>query len=152
MRIRVSLAAALALVVVVAFGPGGPSAAPSVTTTDNAVVHWSGVAQGAIAAGRPPGSSAVLAGMVHGAMYDAVAGVEGGLEPFATGLTAAPGASADAAVAQAARDVLIARVPGRSLRRHRPVRAAADGAGCVRAGRRDATRGDEASVRTAVHI
>jgi hypothetical protein len=49
--------------------------------------------------------------MVHGAMYDAVAAVEGGLEPFATGVTAPPGASADAAVAQAARDVLVARVP-----------------------------------------
>jgi PAP2 superfamily len=44
-------------------------------------------------------------------MYDAVAAVEGGLEPFATGVTAPPGASADAAVAQAARDVLVARVP-----------------------------------------
>ena len=49
--------------------------------------------------------------MVHGAMYDAVAAVQGGLEPFATGVTAPPGASADAAVAQAARDVLVARVP-----------------------------------------
>lgn len=114
MRIRIGFAATLALVVVVASGPGGPSAAPSVTTTENAVVHWSGVAQGAIAAGRPPGSSAVLAGMVHGAMYDAVAAVEEGLEPFATGVIAAPGASADAAVAQAARDVLIARVPGQA--------------------------------------
>jgi hypothetical protein len=56
----------------------------------------------------------VLGGIVHGAMYDAVAAVEGGLEPFATGITAAPGASADAAVAQAARDVLAARVPGQA--------------------------------------
>jgi hypothetical protein len=52
--------------------------------------------------------------MVHGAMYDAVAAVEGGLEPFATGVTAPPEASADAAVAQAARDVLVARVPGQA--------------------------------------
>ena len=44
-------------------------------------------------------------------MYDAVAAVEGGLKPFATGVTAPPGASADAAVAQAARDVLVERVP-----------------------------------------
>jgi hypothetical protein len=61
---------------------------------------------------RPPASSSVLGGMVHGAMYDAVAAVEGGLEPFATGVTAPPGASADAAVATAARDVLVARVKG----------------------------------------
>jgi hypothetical protein len=52
--------------------------------------------------------------MVHGAMYDAVAAVEGGLGPFATGVTAPPGASADAAVTQAARDVLIARVPAQA--------------------------------------
>jgi hypothetical protein len=44
-------------------------------------------------------------------MYDAVAAVEGGLAPFATSVTAPPDASADAAVAQAARDVLVARVP-----------------------------------------
>ena len=52
----------------------------------------------------------------HGARgdYDAVAAVEGGLEPFATDVTAAPGASADAAVAQAARDVLVVRVPGQA--------------------------------------
>ena len=52
--------------------------------------------------------------MVHGAMYDAVAAIDGELEPFATGVTAPPGASADAAVAQAARDVLVVRVPGQA--------------------------------------
>jgi hypothetical protein len=100
----------LSIVALLALGPAGTSAAPG----ENAVVHWSGIAEGAIAAGRPPASSTVLAGMVHGAMYDAVASVEGGLKPFATGVTAAPGASADAAVAQAARDVLVARVPGQA--------------------------------------
>jgi hypothetical protein len=110
MRVSTGLAAMLALVAVLALGPTGTSAAPG----DNAVVHWSGVAASAIAVGRPPASSAVLGGMVHGAMYDAVAAVEGGLEPFATGVTAPPDASADAAVAQAARDVLVARVPGQA--------------------------------------
>src|SRR5829696_8530939 len=52
--------------------------------------------------------------MVHGAIYDAVAAVEGGLDPFATAVTSPPGASADAAVAQAAHDVLVARVPGQA--------------------------------------
>ena len=93
---------------------------------DNAVVHWSGVAEAAISANptpppppaapgfRPPASSTVLAGMVHGAMYDAVARRSGGLKPFATAVRAPDGASADAAVAQAARDVLVARVPGQA--------------------------------------
>jgi hypothetical protein len=110
MRIRILLAATVVFVTALALGPAGTPAAPG----DNAVVHWSGVAEGAIAAGRPPASSSVLAGMVHGAIYDAVAAVEGGLEPFATAVTAPLDASADAAVAQAARDVLVARVPGQA--------------------------------------
>ena len=110
-RFRMGLAAVLAVVAVLALGPAGTSAAPG----ENAVVHWSGIAASAIIVGpRPPASSSVLGGMVHGAMYDAVAAIEGGLEPFATGVTAPPGASADAAVAQAARDVLVARVPGQA--------------------------------------
>ena len=56
----------------------------------------------------------MLGGMVHGAMYDAVAAIEGGLAPFATSVTPPPDASADAAVAQAARDVLVARVPAQA--------------------------------------
>jgi hypothetical protein len=106
--------AALVLALVLALGPTGTSAAPSAASTENAVIHWSGVAAGAIAVGRAPASSAVLGGMVHGAMYDAVAAVEGGLAPFTTRVTSPPGASADAAVAQAARDVLVARVPAQA--------------------------------------
>ena len=107
----VSLLAALVLAPVVTV------VQPAVTSADtgaNPVLHWSAVAESAITAGRPPASSTVLAAMVHAAMYDAVAGVTGDLEPFATGVTAAPGASVDAAVAKAARDVLVTRVPGQS--------------------------------------
>ena len=115
MRIRLGLAATLSLVVVLALGSSGTSASPSIVTTENAVVYWSGVAETAIAAGgRAPASSTVLGGMVHGAMYDAVAAIEGGLEPFVTTVTAPPGASAEAAVAQAARDVLVTRVPAQA--------------------------------------
>jgi hypothetical protein len=119
MRVRLGFTATLTVVVVVvlALGSTGTSAAPSVVPADNAVVHWSGIAATAIVAGtpaRPPASSSVLGGIVHGAMYDAVAAVEGGLVPFATGVTAPPGASADAAVAQAARDVLVVRVPAQA--------------------------------------
>ena len=110
MKLRISLAATIALVAVLALGPTASSSAPG----ENAVLHWSGVAANAIGVGRSPASSAVLGGMVNGAMYDAVASVEGGLEPFATRVTAPPGASADAAVAQAARDVLVVRVPGQA--------------------------------------
>jgi len=106
MKIRIGLAATLTLAVVLALGLTGTRAAAA----ENAVVYWSGIAEGVIAAGRPPASSSVLGGMVHGAIYDAVAAIEGGLAPFATSVTSPPDASADAAVAQAARDVLVARV------------------------------------------
>jgi hypothetical protein len=114
MRIRFGFAATLSLVVVLTLGPTGTSAAPAAPLSENAVLYWNSVAASAIVVGRAPASSAVLGGMVNGAMYDAVAAVEGGLEPFATGVTSPPGASADAAVAQAARDVLVARVPGQA--------------------------------------
>ena len=114
MRIRYGVAATLALVVVLALGSTGTSAAPAAAPSENAVVYWSGVASNAIVVGRAPAASAVLGGMVHGAMYDAVAAIEGDLKPFATRVTAPPGASADAAVAQAARDVLVARIPGQA--------------------------------------
>jgi len=116
MKTRIGLAATLTLAVVLALGLTGTPAAAA----ENPVVHWSGIAEGAIAAGpqpgtlRPPASSSVLGGMVHGAMYDAVAAIERGLVPFATSVTPPPDASADAAVAQAARDVLTARVPGQA--------------------------------------
>ena len=109
MKTRIGLAATLMLAVLALGLTGTPAAA-----AENAVVHWSGIAEGAIAVGRPPASCSVLAGMVHGAMYDAVAAIEKGLAPFATSVTSPPDASADAAVAQAARDVLTARVPGQA--------------------------------------
>jgi hypothetical protein len=123
MKLRVGIAALLALGTALAIGASMSSATTKTTADagDNAVVTWSGIAEAAISAPtspggplRPPASSTVLAGMVHAAMYDAVAATAGGLEPFATGITAPPGASADAAVAKAARDVLVARVPGQA--------------------------------------
>ncbi len=115
MRAGIVIVALLALAAVLTLGPAATSsaapAASAAAPAENAVVYWSGVASSVIVIGRAPASSAVLGGMVHGAMYDAVAAIEKGLKPFATGVTAPPGASADAAVAQAARDVLAARLP-----------------------------------------
>ena len=112
------IVALLALAAVLALGPAASSsaapAAAAAAPAENAVIYWSGVASSVIVIGRAPASSSVLGGMVHGAMYDAVASVEGGLKPFATGITAPPGASADAAVAQAARDVLVAKLPAQA--------------------------------------
>ena len=113
-KLRIFLAVTVALVTALALGPAGRSSTPSTAPGENAVVHWSGIAETAIAAARPPGSSSVLGGIVHGAMYDAVASVEKELEPFATGIRSPANASAEAAVAQAARDVLVARIPAQA--------------------------------------
>ncbi|MER7461263.1 vanadium-dependent haloperoxidase [Micromonospora sp. NPDC126480] len=78
------------------------------------VLHWSAVAEPVVAAGRPPASAAVLAGIVHAAIHDAaVAGF--GRYPH---LFAAPRsrhrADLDAAVATAAYRVLAERVPAQA--------------------------------------
>jgi hypothetical protein len=128
MKLRTAVAATLVVAGLAGGYPASSSTAGAAASApdDNAVVYWSEVAEGAISANptpppppaapgfRTPASSTVLAGMVHGAMYDAVASVLGGLDPFATAVRAPEGASVDAAVAQAARDVLVARVPGQA--------------------------------------
>ena len=118
MRVKTALAASFVLAAVLVAGSTATSAADASASDPAPVVHWSGIAVTAISAGpRSPASSSVLGGMAHGAIYDAVAAVEGGLDPFATGVTAPPGASVEAAVAQAARDVLVTRVPGQAFER-----------------------------------
>jgi hypothetical protein len=114
-RTRAIAAAAAAIlavtIAVLGLGAGAGSALPN----ENAVVYWSGIAEQAISAGsRPPASSQVLSGIVHSAMYDAVAATEGGLEPFLVAPQAAAGASPEAAVAKAAHDVLATRIPGQA--------------------------------------
>ena len=81
----------------------------------NAVTHWNAVATPAIAAGRPPASSEVLLGLVQAAVYDAVVSAKGdGDKAFAVSIRRAGPTSADAAVAAAARGVLVARVPAQA--------------------------------------
>jgi len=86
-------------------------AVPSTAGAATAVTHWSQVAEQTIPVGRGPASSQAISGVVHAAVYDAVAATEGGLVPFVSSPAASAGASTDAAVATAAREVLLARVP-----------------------------------------
>jgi hypothetical protein len=59
--------------------------------------------------GQPPPLAVIHLAMVQGAVYDAVNAIDGGHEPYLTGLPSAPaGASKAAAVATAAHDVLVA--------------------------------------------
>ena len=57
---------------------------------------------------RGPGRATRALAMVHIAMFDAMNAVVGGYRGYSPGITAAPGASADAAIAQAAHDTLAA--------------------------------------------
>ena len=106
---RVAAAAGAALMISSTGGMPGTSA--SDPADGNAVTDWSLVAQTAIAEGRPPGSSQVLHGIVHAAIYDAVVAIEGEFEPYAISPAVQRPASVDAAVAAATHDVLVARVP-----------------------------------------
>jgi hypothetical protein len=83
-------------------------------TDPNAVLYWSQVAESTISVGRPPASSEVLNGLVHAAIYDAVVSVRGEYEPFAVSIRRFGPTSVDAAVAAAAREVLVVRVPGQT--------------------------------------
>jgi hypothetical protein len=100
--------ALLGLVVLCTLALAGPARADTVT-------DWNAVAASAIAA--PPGATPPGAGqgalgaaslaMVHGAVYDAVNAIAGGHEPYASSPAAEPWYSQDAAVAAAARHMLL---------------------------------------------
>ena len=79
----------------------------------NAVTHWNAVAAeafGPTQGTNPLAQSRTLA-ILHAAIHDVLNAIDRRFESYTPGLAAAPGASADAAVAAAAREVLIALVP-----------------------------------------
>jgi hypothetical protein len=78
-----------------------------------AVADWSLIAQNTIVAvgRRFPGEAAVYMGIVHAAIYDVVAAIEGGYRPYAITPNVPPTTSVEAAVATAAHRVLVERFP-----------------------------------------
>jgi hypothetical protein len=105
----------LATVVAVLALTAQASGTSATTGQGNAVTDWNEIAQNAIVVGRPTASSLVLEGIVQAAVYDAVVAIEGGSEPFVASPTVPRPASTAAAVAAAARGVLVARVPGQAV-------------------------------------
>ncbi len=75
----------------------------------NAVIHWSTIAGKLMVDPGPVIDSRAFA-ILHAAIHDAVNGIERRYEPYTADLSL-PGASLDAAVATAARDVLVALSP-----------------------------------------
>ncbi|HET7727379.1 MAG TPA: vanadium-dependent haloperoxidase [Candidatus Limnocylindrales bacterium] len=112
-----ALASTLALVVAVAPTAGRPARAASL----DPVIAWNGHAAAALfnstsaaipGAGYTPPPGSILMAMVQLAVFDAVNAIEGGYEPYITGLASAPAsASVEAAVATAAHDVLVGLQP-----------------------------------------
>jgi hypothetical protein len=97
-----------------------PTAAVSAAEPTNMVLVWNEnavnvISQPATATpaglGQGPPLSALHIAMVHGAIYDAVNAIDGGHEPYLSGLSAPATASPAAAVAQAAHDVLYGITP-----------------------------------------
>jgi hypothetical protein len=119
---RNSLPACIALVGTLFVGTTrGEEMLPSASqrrTDPTMVLFWSSEATNTIVTvgGTFACRAAVYKGIVHSAIYDAVVGIEGGYEPYARHTGAPSGASADAAVAQSAHDVLVAQFPAQRVR------------------------------------
>jgi hypothetical protein len=96
---------AIAVAVLAALGSPG-------SAQGDAVTQWNINASNAIFAAGPSAHASTLSfAMVHGAVYDAVNGIDGGYQPYLDKPAANPGDSKDAAVATAAYRVLVAVVP-----------------------------------------
>ena len=97
--------------------PAGPAAivaraAPA--GVPNAVTDWSLISQNAVIIGRPAGSALYLHAIVLIAIHDAVVAIDGGAEPLISSPPVTWPADGDAAVAAAAHDVLVVRVPAQA--------------------------------------
>jgi hypothetical protein len=80
---------------------------------DNAVVHWNTIADQAFAPSQgtnPMAQSRTLA-ILHASIHDALNAIDRRYAPYTSGLPATPTASVDAAVAAAAREVLVRLLP-----------------------------------------
>lgn len=90
-----------------------PANAPS--GRGNAVTRWNRLATEIFPVGVGPLLDGRAMAILHAAIHDAVNGIERRYEPYTADLSA-PGASLDAAVASAARDVMLALAPGQDYR------------------------------------
>jgi hypothetical protein len=82
----------------------------------NAVVHWNSVAADAFAPsqGTNPMAQSRTFAILQASVHDALNAIDRRYESYTPGLSAAPKADVDAAVAAAARDVLVALLPDRA--------------------------------------
>jgi len=99
---------AAAAIAVSSFGVLAPRADANHRSAE-VVVEWNQLLQQNV--GGPPFSQVRTYAMTHIAMADAIVAIEGGYQPYRVRLGAPHGASAEAAAAQAAHDVLVVLIP-----------------------------------------
>jgi hypothetical protein len=101
------------LAIAFAGAAAGHSAAAADRPNENAVTQWNVIATNAFTPSQgtnPMAQSRTLA-IVHAAIHDALSAIEPRFQAYSPGLGRANGASAEAAVAAAARDVLVTLLP-----------------------------------------
>ena len=81
----------------------------------NPVIHWNRIANEIFPVDVGPVVDSRAMAILHAAIHDAVNGIERRYEPYTVALSF-PGASLDAAVATAARDVMVALTPNQQPR------------------------------------
>jgi hypothetical protein len=91
----------------------GHSAAATDRPNENAVTHWNVIATNAFmpSQGTNPMAQSRTLAILHVAIHDALNAIEPRFQMYSPGLGRANGASAEAAVAAAARDVLVTLLP-----------------------------------------
>src|SRR5687767_1759915 len=110
MRLHKTVGTAMLLTALALTGQAADAAGPAHAGGGNPVTHWNDVATEIFP--RQPGP--ILDGrafaILHAAIHDTVNGIERRYQPYTADLSS-PGASVEAAVAAAARDVLTALAP-----------------------------------------
>jgi PAP2 superfamily len=96
---------------ITALGVGAPSGVPRAAAADpGSVSYWSDLSVRSVTVGRPAGSGLYLHAIVTIAIHDAVAAIDGGDDALISSPTVTLPADTDAAVAAAARGVLVVRL------------------------------------------
>jgi hypothetical protein len=119
--ILAGLAAASALAVAAPAGATGNAAvagtgrAAVALPPGNTVAQWNKIAEDTVVgSGAFQAEGLIYMAYVSAAVYDAVAAIDGGFEPYGAAITARPGASADAAVVEAAYRTLVNYFPSQA--------------------------------------
>ena len=81
----------------------------------NSVQQWNTIAENTVvASGAFQAEGFIYMGYVSAAVYDAILSIEGGYEPYGSGIPQYPGASTDAAAVEAAYQTLVKYFPGQA--------------------------------------